>query len=561
MTGAALFAVCTVASTIVVQRVTDNVILPRFDQGHVRTGAVVGGALAIVIIGVIGAVGVVVRRSFAGITTQRVGQTMSGQIIAKLQRQPLSWYQQEQTGDLVARAGVDVEAAINILGPLPFASSTVLLIVLSSIRLLSTDLILGGAAVMLFPLIVILNTVYQHRVERFYDDAQHHLGRLSTAVYESFDGVMVVKAFGAEGRETERLASIAGSLRASRMQAVSLRATFETLLDALPTLANIGLLVLGALRIRQGALTIGDMTSFIFMFTLLVLPLRLIGFALSELPHSLAGYDRVRSVLDDAELPDPAHSIVVLELAGGVRLSDVHFSFEDDRDVLSSVDLIAPAGKTLALVGTTGSGKTTLLELIAGLMPAASGTVGREPGRCCLVFQEPFLLATTLRDNLTLGATFDPAALSMALAASEANEFISELPDGIDTVVGERGVSLSGGQRQRIALARALIRQPSVLLLDDTTSALDPGTEGKILYNLKRDFSTTTTIVVASRPSTIALADEVAFIESGRIVAQGTHEYLLATIAAYADLVAAYDDDRALLSEAPTDEPVAARAP
>jgi ATP-binding cassette, subfamily B, bacterial len=550
VSGAALFAVCTVASTIAIQRVTDHVILPRFERGHVRAGLVASGAATIVVIGIIGAVGVVIRRSFAGITSQRVGQTISSQIVAKLQRQPVSWYQREQTGDLVARAGVDIEAAVGVLGPLPFASSTVILIVLSSIRLLSADLILGAAAVSLFPLIVILNTVYQHRVEQFYDDAQHHLGRLSTAVYESFDGVMIVKAFGAERRETERLASIAGRLRASRKQAVALRATFETLLDALPTLANIGLLVLGALRIRQGALSIGEMTSFIFMFTLLVLPLRLIGFALSELPHSLAGFDRVRSILDSAEPPDPAASVRTLAAGAGVQLADVSFSFAGGREVVSHVSLNAPAGKTLALVGATGSGKTTILELIAGLMSPDSGTVGRQPGPCSLVFQEPFLLATTLRDNLLLGEACDEAVVQAALASSESNEFLTQLPDGIDTVVGERGVSLSGGQRQRIALARALIRRPAVLLLDDTTSALDPATEARILANLRRDFSASTaTIVVASRPSTIALADGVAFVANGRVVAQGTHDDLLQSHRAYAELVAAYDEDREQLAK------------
>ncbi|MEI8239022.1 MAG: ABC transporter ATP-binding protein [Actinomycetota bacterium] len=543
--GASVFATCTVASAVVVQMIIDDVIQPRFVDGSVGVGTAAGILGLLVLLGCVRAVGVVVRRTWAGRTNWGVTERLSADVIDRLAEQPIPWHRTQSTGDLITRAGVDAEAATAILQSLPYASGVVVLVALSSVWLVVTDLPLGVAAVLVFPVLLVLNVHYQRRVDNFYAAAQDELGILSSAVHESFDGVAVVKSFGAEARETDRLSLIAGRLREARLGAVKLRSTFESLLDGVPSVVNICLLVAGAYRVRSGAMTVGELTSFIYLFTLLVFPLRLIGYTLSELPHSLAGWARIRSLLDQPVADDPARTLLH-GVDNGVVLRDVHFVHDDEREVLAGVNADIPPGRTVAVVGATGAGKTTLLHLIAGLVEPTAGTVTVPSGGAYIVFQEAFLLAGTVRDNITLGHPVSPDALEAALQVAQA-EFVHDLPDGIDTEVGERGVGLSGGQRQRLALARALVREPQVLLLDDTTSALDPTTEAKVLGNLRAALGTTTVVAVASRPSTIALADDVLFLADGQVVAHGLHDELMDSVPAYRALIEAFEHDRAAL--------------
>jgi ABC-type multidrug transport system fused ATPase/permease subunit len=543
--GAAVFAACTVASAAVVRMIIDDVITPRFVKGSVSVGTAAGVLGLLVLLGFVRAVGVVIRRVWAGRTNWGVTERLSAEVVDRLVEQPIPWHRRQSTGDLITRAGVDAEAATAVLGPLPYASGVVVLIVLSSVWLVVTDVPLGLAAVLVFPLLIFMNVHYQRSVDRYYNAAQDELGTLSAAVHESFDGVTVVKSFGAEARETERLSIIAGRLRSARLSAVRLRSTFESLLDGVPSVVNIGLLVAGAYRVRSGDMTVGELTSFIYLFTLLVFPLRLIGYALSELPHSLAGWARIRSLLDQPVASDPALTLVHGD-DNSVVLRDVHFVHDDEREVLTGVNAEMPAARTVAVVGATGAGKTTLLHLIAGLVAPDSGTVTVPQGGAHIVFQEAFLLAGSVRENITLGHRVAPDALDTALAIAEA-DFVHELPDGLDTEVGERGVGLSGGQRQRLALTRALVREPRVLLLDDTTSALDPATEAKVLANLRAALGGTTVVAVASRPSTIALADDVLYLEDGQVVAHGLHDELMDQVPAYRELIEAFEHDRAAL--------------
>jgi ATP-binding cassette subfamily B protein len=547
--GAAVYATCTVLSTLVVERITDKLIVPRFEGSakHVASGRVAAVLGVLVLIGIVKAAGIVVRRTWAGRTTWRVTEALTDEVVQRVITQPAPWHRRQSTGDVITRAGVDAEAATAVLGPLPYASSVVVLVVLSSVWLLVTDIPLGLMAVAIFPVLITLNLNYQKRVDHYFDTAQDELGKLSAAVHESFDGVAVVKSFGAERRETERLAVIAARLREARLGAVRIRSTFESMLDGIPNLANILILVGGAYRVRSGHMSIGELTSFIYLFTLLVFPLRLIGFALSELPHSVAGWNRIRELLDEPLEPDPS-----LQLRRGegnsVQLDAVTFSHDGSRQVLRGVTASMPAGRTVAVVGATGSGKTTLLHLLAGLIGADGGTITVPRRGCLLVFQEPFLLAGTVRENVTMGAIVAEADIQSAIDVAEAG-FVRELPKGIDTEVGERGVGLSGGQRQRLALARALVRHPAVLLLDDTTSALDPTTEAKVLANLRAVLGDTTVVAVASRPSTIALADDVLYLDDGVVVAHGTHEQLIESVPQYRSLIEAFEHDRHSVDE------------
>jgi len=540
--AAAVFAACTVASAMVVRLIIDDVIDPRFRDGSVGAGTVAAVLGSLVLLGVVRAAAVVVRRTWAGRTSWRVTERLSGEVIDRLTKQPVPWHRRQTTGDLITRAGVDAEAATAVLNPMPFASGVVVLMLLASVWLVVTDVVLGLAAIGVFPVLLALNIVYQRRVDRYYNTAQDELGRLSAAVHESFEGVAVVKSFGAEDRETTRLAQIADRLREARLGAVRLRSMFEALLDGVPTMVNILLLVGGAYRVRAGALSVGELTSFIYLFTLLVFPLRLIGFTLSELPHSLAGWGRIRSLLDQPLEPDPAATLVRGE-DNSVIVDDVHFRHDDEREALCGVNLAIEPGRTVAVVGATGSGKTTLLHVMAGLVQPSQGTVTVPSESVQLVFQEAFMLAGSVRENITLGADVPPDAIELALQVAEAR-FVDTLPDGLDTEIGERGVGLSGGQRQRLALARALVRRPGVLLLDDTTSALDPATEAAVLANLRAALTSTTVVAVASRPSTIALADDVMFLVDGEVVAHGLHDELMADVAEYRQLIEAFEHDR-----------------
>jgi ATP-binding cassette subfamily B protein len=545
--GASVYALCTVASSVVIRWVIDHVIVPRFEEGHVAVATVVTGCALIIGVGVLRAIGVVVRRAFAGITQWRIAQGLGDDIVDRLVDQPASWHHRHSDGQLVARAGVDIDTTVGVMAPIPFATSTILLIVVSAIWLIATDLVLGLVAVSVFPLLMLLNVVYQKRVDRHFDAAQQSLGDFSGAVHESFEGVQLVKAYGAEERETQRLSAMASQIRDSRIRAVYLRGTFEALLEVIPSITNIGIVILGAIRVDSGAVTIGELSGFIFMFTLLVFPLRLIGYALSELPHSSAGYRRVRGTLDEPLEDDPEQSIVPAAPPAAVVFDDVSYTFADAAEpAIEHASFTIPAGSVTAFVGSTGAGKTTMVELIAGLVPPTRGSVALTAGTRAIVFQEAFLFGGTVRDNVSVGLQLTDEQVWAALRRAAADDFVRDLEDGLDTVVGERGVTLSGGQRQRVALARALARDPRVLLLDDTTSALDPATEMAVLTNLRAALGQSTVVMVASRPSTIALADEVLFVEAGRITAHGTHDELMDGVAAYRELVEAFEADRSV---------------
>ncbi|CAN5669875.1 ABC transporter ATP-binding protein [soil metagenome] len=545
VSGAALFALCTVASSVAVRWVIDHVIVPRFEAGQVATSTVVGGIVFIAVVGFLRAIGVVLRRTFAGITQFRVAATLGHDIVDRLVRQPITWHQRRPDGDLVGRVGVDSDAAIGVLAPIPFATGTVLMVLVSAVWLIITDVPLGLVAVAVFPALIATNIVYQRLVERYYDAAQAHLGSLSAGVHESFEGVQLVKAYGAEQRETERLTEMAGWLRDTRVRAVRIRGSFEALLDVLPSLANVGLVVIGAYRVRSGDVSVGELSSFIYLFTLLVFPLRIIGYVLADMPHSLAGWDRVREVIDEPVESDPLLAIGGADPETGLSMGDVRFTFPGEaQPALVDVDLLVPRGRIVALVGPTGAGKSTLVELAGGLIGPDSGRIAVAAGERAMVFQEAFLFAGSVRDNVTVGRPFDDDEVWEALRLATADRFVGDLPRRLDTVVGERGVSLSGGQRQRVALARALVREPVLLLLDDTTSALDPSTERVVLGNLRQTFADTTVLMVASRPSTIALADDVVYLERGRVIDHGRHDELMDRSVPYRLLVEAFETDR-----------------
>jgi ABC-type multidrug transport system fused ATPase/permease subunit len=544
VTGAALFAICTVASSIGLKWMIDRVILVRFEKGEVDLAALIAGSVIVIGIGLLRALGVVVRRSFAGRTEWRTCETITEKVIDHIVKQPVKWHRQRMTGDIVARCGVDADATVAVLAPLPFSTSVLVMMVVSAGWMLYVDIPLGLLAIVVFPILLTLNIGYQRRIDRFYNVAQKELGTLSEAVHESFDGVMVVKSFGAEGRETEKLARISSRLKDARISAIGVRSVFEAMLDVVPTLINILLIVLGAFRVKSGDMSVGDLSSFIYLFTLLIFPLRIIGYLFSEIPHSVAGWRRIREVLDEELLADPILRIDRAQAGVAIEIDELCFSHQDGSPVLKNLSMKIDEGKVVALVGATGCGKSTLLHLISGLIEPISGSLAVQEGGVALVFQEAFLFAESLRYNITLDADISSERVTKAISAAQCQDFIGDLEQGLETVMGERGVSLSGGQRQRVALARAIAQDRPVLLLDDTTSALDPKTESNVISSLRGISTGRTLLIVASRPSTIALADEVFFMADGRIVDQGTHQSLLEKSEPYRLLISAFEHDR-----------------
>ena len=556
--GAAIFAVATVASAWALGWVTDNVIIPRFRDGDVAAGTVATGISLIIGIGLVKAAGIVVRRVAATIAGARIQATLRRQVVRRYQEVPYTFHRRTPTGELLSHAGNDVDAASEVLNPLPYSTGVLVIVVLSVGWMVATDLWLALVAFLVFPTLVVLNVKYQRSIGDPAEQAQEQLGRVSAVAHESFDGALVVKALGAEAIEGARFQAAAETLRDAKIRVASIRAAFEAVLDALPALGMLLLLPVGAWRVSEGAVTAGTIVSFVALFQLMVFPLRLIGYVLGELPRAVVGHDRIQRVL--AEPVDPRHAVPAASgprRPGGARLEvvDLAFAHESELPVLEGVTFTIEPGRTVAVVGATGSGKSTLFLLVAGLLEADRGTI-RLDGRdlaglgvdqlrteVATAFQEAFLFADTVAENVLLGWPAEHLEPALALAGAEG--FVGALDGAHDAVIGERGTTLSGGQRQRLALARALVRHPRLLLLDDATSAVDPTTEARILAALRGELADTTTLVVANRPATIALADEVLFIEAGRVIDHGAHRDLLARHPSYERMVRAYELDRA----------------
>lgn len=557
LVGAALFAVMAVGGTVVLGRVTDDILTPALDpgpDGGVGRGTIAIGAAAIIVASLCRMLGVVLRRYYGQMAQRRMQVHWFRRVTDRYLAVPLRWFDEHPAGELLAHADADCERSTMAMQPLPFSLGVVVIILVSMVQLALVDVVLMAVGLALFPSLAVLNRFYTRRVERPAAAAQARVGDVSAVAHESFEGALVVKTLGLEAREVQRLHAAADELRRQRLIVGRLRASFEPGLDALPNLGTVVVLGLGAWRVSNGAVSVGELVQVMTLFGILAFPFRVVGFLLEELPRAVVAHDRITGVLAAPVRARPNPAAPLPDGPLDVTLEDVRFSHGDEV-VLDGLSVELVPGEVVALVGSTGAGKSTLCNLLAHLVDPDAGTIrlGGLPlpeadpddlrRTVSLVFQESFLFADSVRENLAMGSRVTDDELWTALEVAKARTFVERLPRGLDEVIGERGVTLSGGQRQRIALARALLRRPRVLLLDDATSAVDPRVERAILDALRSSVSATT-VVVAHRVSTIALADRVLLLDGGRIAADGTHRELLA-VPAYAALVRAYEQDAA----------------
>ncbi len=465
---------------------------------------------------------------------------------------------QLSTGQLVARASSDTTLILGLLNFLPLMFGNLLLMLISLGIMFWLSPLLACIGLVIAPALFVVS--YRLRVKVFPAswDGQQREGEVAEIVDEDVNGVRVVKAFGQEERELHRMVGVVQTLYGSRMRATRLQARYQPLLEAIPTLAQVAVLALGGWLVMQDEITLGTFLAFSTYVTQFVAPARQLAGVLTIGQQARAGVERIFQVLDlETGIEDAPDAVELPELRGEIELRDVHFGY-DEEEVLRGLDLHVGAGERVALVGSSGSGKSTVVALVQRMLDPDQGrvlvdgydvrkvTLRSLRGRIGAAFEESFLFSDTLAANIGYGrpgATREEIEAAARVACADG--FIRELPDGYDTTVGERGLSLSGGQRQRIALARAVLMDPRVLLLDDATSAVDSSTEETIFSGLREVLAGRTSLIVAHRISTLHLADRVVLLDAGRVADDGTHDELMARNASYRELLTGLDAEAA----------------
>ena len=567
--GSAVFAATTVAQAYVIGAVTQHVVVPAIRTRHATTAALAVTALAVMAVATVKVAGIVVRRLAALSMQYQLQADYRRRIATHYLRLPMSWHMSRSTGELLAHATSDVEATWFAIGALPLAVGVIVMILITLGALFMTDLALAVVGVVVLPATAAVTIVYARRMTPLVAHVQQLRGRVSGVAHESFDGALVVKTLGREADEERRFTAPTLALRDALVRVGRTRGAFEPVLDAIPSLGVLLILLVGSERVAHGSIASGQLVRSAYLFTLLAFPLRALGWVLNELPRSVAGWDRMRSVLDEAlPVAQPATAYPQPDFRGGAAMSlaGVCYSYADGPQVLSDVDLDITAGETLAVVGPTGAGKSTLTNLLVRLVPPSAGILrldgtplddlaaGVVTRDIALVPQLTFLFDDTVRSNVDVDGSRSDDEVWEALRLAQADGFVAALPMGLDTQLGERGTRLSGGQRQRLAIARALVRQPRLLVLDDATSNLDPRVEARILAGLRQRELGCTIVLVAHRLATIGLADRVVHLEAGTVRAVGTHQTLLAERPDYRHLVFAYDETEVFETEADDDD-------
>jgi ATP-binding cassette subfamily B protein len=546
------------------------------------------------------------RRMVAGRVSLGVEYDLRELLYGHLQRLELGFFDRQQTGQLMSRATVDLQAVRFFLGyGLVFILQSILTIVLAGAVMIVTEPRLGLISLAPVPFVIVISYRYGRRARPAIQETQQRIAELTADAEENISGVRVVKAFAREPRQLQRFQASVGRVFGQAMVATRLEARYNPMIGFLPQLGLAAVLLIGGESVIHSHLTLGQFTAFYLYLNMLIAPMRTLGVILNLAQRATASGARLFQVLDrPPRLTEPPGAPPLPAGSGHVQLQGVTLRYDDTdefgaaysaprpvgstgdgtgptdrtpagpddetspsgasapngaspapaaRAVLSDIDLDVPAGRTVALVGATGSGKTSLTSLISRLYDASSGRVLLDGAdvreinlrslrqAVAVVSDDPFLFSASIAENIAYARVGGPPvpreAIEQAARRAQAHEFIAHLPDGYDTLVGERGLTLSGGQRQRIAIARALLADPRVLILDDATSSVDASTERQIKLALDEAMSERTTFIIAHRLSTIALADEIVVLDHGRIVAHGDHEHLLQASELYREIV------------------------
>jgi ATP-binding cassette, subfamily B, bacterial len=565
-----VFATGAIAATVLIPYLTGQAINSVRSHGR---HALTTWAIAIGIAGLVRLGLSIARRLVAGRVSLGVEKDLRNRLYEHLQRLELSFFDRQQTGQLMSRATVDLQAVRFFLGyGLIFIGQSLLSILLAAAAMFALRPDLAALSLAPVPFVVVIAQRYGRRSRPALQEAQQRIAELTADVEENISGVRVVKAFAREDRQLERFQHSVSRVFSQQMTATRIQARFTPLISFLPNLGLAVILLVGGREVIAGTLSIGDFTAFYAYLLMLISPMRTLGYMLSAAQRATASGARIFQVLDRAPgMTVPQGAPALPDGKGRVSFRDVELRFEGaPRPALHDVDLEIDAGETVALVGAMGSGKTALVSLLPRLYDVTKGRVEVDGAdvravdpvslrrEIAIVSDDPFLFSATVHENIAYGrpdATREEVEHAARLAQAES--FISALPNGYDTLVGERGFTLSGGQRQRIAIARAIVADPRILILDDATSSVDASTEQEIKLALRGVMSGRTTFVVAHRLSTIALADEIVVLADGTVAARGSHDELLESSDLYREIVEKGMPDQVFLNRKPIEAEVA----
>jgi ATP-binding cassette subfamily B protein len=519
-----------------------------------RERALFGWALAIVGLTILTGTFTYFRRTSAFAISLRAEAELRRRLFNHLQRLHFAYHDRAQIGELMARVSTDAKQVQMLLVFVPIAGANFVMVAGVSTVLFVLDAKLAAVALATLPLLLLFAIQLSTRLHPVAMGLQERLAGVSHVVEESLSGIRVVKGFGAEPLQNAHLKDAADHVYERGIALAKLRAAYNPLLEVLPTLGLVGILYVGGHEVINGHLSVAALITFNFYILQLVFPLRMTSFMVAQISRAAASATRVYEVLaTDPEIVEHKDAQPLPEGHGAVVFEGVTFGYRPGTTVLRDFNLTIRPGESVALVGGTGSGKSTVARLVPRFYDVNSGAVlfdGVDVRRLslsdlrdavALVFEDTFLFTDTVRANIAFSEVDTDAGdadVERAARLAGAHDFILALPDGYDTMLGEHGFSLSGGQRQRVAIARAILADPRVLILDDATSSVDPTKEHEIRDALAEVMRGRTTIIIAHRPATIALADRVVLIDDGRVAAEGTHTELLASSAAYRAVLA-----------------------
>ena len=509
----------------------------------------------------------VFRRLIAGQVSLGVELDLRNRLYGHLQRLELSFFDRQQTGQLMSRATVDLQSVRFFLGyGLIFIAQSVVTILLAAVMMFILQPQLAAISLAPVPFVVLIANRYGHRSRPAMQEAQQRIAELTADVEENVSGVRVVKAFSQEERQLGRFQHSVQRVFEQQVYATRIQAFYNPMISFLPNLGLAAILLFGGREVIAGTLSLGDFTAFYAYLLMLISPMRTLGYMLGAAQRSTASGARIFQILDrEPAIVSPPGAPALPDGGGRVRLRDVGLTFEgSSRPALSGIDLDVPAGQTVALVGAMGSGKSSLVQLLPRLYDVTTGAVEIDGAdvrsvdlaslrsSIAIVNDDPFLFSATVHENIAYARPdVSRDAVEQAATAAQAAGFIERLPQGYDTRIGERGLTLSGGQRQRIAIARAILADPRILILDDATSSVDASTEQEIKLALGDLLHDRTTLVIAHRLSTIALADRIVVLEDGRLADDGSHAELMERSDLYREIVEKGMPDQVFLTRNP----------